>query len=44
MNALEDFSEKSRKDRKFAYTLLFVARFGAFIFYAKASYRDESDQ
>jgi hypothetical protein len=25
MNALEDFSEKSRNDRKFAYTLLFVA-------------------
>ena len=42
MNALEDFSEKSRKDRDFAYMLLFVvAALVAFILYAKATYRDE---
>jgi hypothetical protein len=45
MNALEDFSEKSRKDRNVAYMLLFVvAALVAFILYAKATYRDESDQ
>jgi hypothetical protein len=45
MNALEDFSENSRKDRNFAYMLLFVvAALVAFILYAKATYRDESDQ
>jgi hypothetical protein len=44
MNALENFSEKSRKDRNFAYMLLFVvAALVAFILYAKATYRDESD-
>jgi hypothetical protein len=37
MNALEDFSENSRKDRNFAYMLLFVvAALVAFILYAKA--------
>jgi hypothetical protein len=45
MNAFEDFSEKSRKDRNFAYMLLFVvAALVAFILYAKATYRDESDR
>jgi hypothetical protein len=37
MNVLEDFSENSRKDRNFAYMLLFVvAALVAFILYAKA--------
>ena len=45
MNALEDFPEKNRKDRNFAYMLLFVvAALVAFILYAMAIYRDESYQ
>jgi hypothetical protein len=45
MNALEDFSEKSRKDRYFASMLLFVVpALAAFILFAMATYRDESDQ
>jgi hypothetical protein len=43
-NALENLSEKNRKDRNLAYMLLFVvAALVAFILYAIPTYRDESD-
>jgi hypothetical protein len=44
-SALQDFSEKSRKDRNYLYLFLFLfAAFVAFILYSKTDYRRGSNQ